>query len=65
MVKLAGLKARKSIRKRLKHMYFHVNFTHLFPKTFFTDQFWMTLQPRFYHTFVITLSFMFLLLLLT
>ena len=42
MVKAAGLKARNSIRKRLKHMYFHVNFTHFFPKTLFTEQFWMT-----------------------
>ena len=42
MVKVVGLKARNSIRKRLKHMYFHVNFTHFFPKTLFTEQFWMT-----------------------
>ena len=42
MVKVAGLKARNSIRKRLKHVYFHVNFTHFFPKTLFTEQFWMT-----------------------
>ena len=42
MVKVSGLKARNSIRKRLKHMYFHVNFTHFFPKTLFTEQFWMT-----------------------
>ena len=52
MVKVAGLKARKSIRKRLKHMYFHdffqkpylhfKNFTYFFPKTLFTEQFWMT-----------------------
>ena len=42
MIKVAGLKARNSIRKRLKHVYFHVNFTHFFPKTLFTEQFWMT-----------------------
>ena len=42
MVKVVGLKARNSIRKRLKHMYFHVNFTHFFPKTLFTEQLWMT-----------------------
>ena len=42
MIKVVGLKARNSIRKRLKHMYFHVNFTHFFPKTLFMEQFWMT-----------------------
>ena len=42
MVKVAGLKARNLIRKRPKHMYFHVNFTHFFPKALFTEQFWMT-----------------------
>ena len=42
MVKVVGLKARNSIRKRLKHMYFHVNFTNFFPKTLFTEQFRMT-----------------------
>ena len=44
MVKAAGLKARNSIRKRLKHMYFHVNFTHFFPKTLFTEQFRVTVS---------------------
>ena len=42
MVEVAGLKARNSIRKRLKHMYFPENLTHFFPKTFFTEKFWMT-----------------------
>ena len=42
MVKAAGLKARNLIRKRVKHIYFHVNLTHFFPKTLFTEQFWMT-----------------------
>ena len=42
MVKVSGLKARNSIRKRLKHMYFQVNFRHFFPKALFTEQFWMT-----------------------
>ena len=42
MVKVVGLKARNSIRKRLKQMYFHVNFTNFFPKTLFTEQFRMT-----------------------
>ena len=44
MVKVAGIKARNMIRKRLKHMYFHVNFTHFFPKTLFTEQFRMTVS---------------------
>ena len=47
MVRVAGLKAKNSVRKRLKHMYFHVNFTHFFPKTFFMEQFWMTASADF------------------
>ena len=42
MVKVAGLKARNSIKKRLRHRYFPVNFTHLFLKNLFTEHFWMT-----------------------
>ena len=42
MVKVVDFKTRNSIRKRLKHIHFHVNFTHFFPKTSFTEQFWMT-----------------------
>ena len=42
MVKAAGLKARISIKKRLKHRYFPRNFTHFFPKNLFTEHFGMT-----------------------
>ena len=47
MVKVAGLKARNLIRKRLKYMYFHVNFAHFFPKTLLMEQFWMTASTDF------------------
>ena len=47
MVKVAGLKARNSVRKRLKYMYFHLNFAHIFPKTLFMEQFWMTTSADF------------------
>ena len=45
MVKNAGLKARNVIKKRLKHRYFPVNFTYFFPKTLFTEHFWMIASP--------------------
>ena len=47
MVRVASLRAKNSIRKRLKHMYFHVNFTHFFPKTLFMEQYWMTASADF------------------
>ena len=47
MVKVAGLKARNSVRKRLKYMYFHLNFAHIFPKALFMEQFWMTASADF------------------
>ena len=75
MVKVAGLKARNSIKKRLKHRYFPVNFTHFFLKNLFTEHFWMTafadsLAPtkflsHFYHHTFLVFSFMFFILLLT
>ena len=39
MVKVAGLKARNAIKRRLKHRYFTVNFTQFFPKTLVTEHF--------------------------
>ena len=56
MVKVAGLKVWKSIKKRLKHRYFPVNFTHFFQSPYLQNTFgWLFLlisafQPRFYHT---------------
>ena len=44
MVKVAGLKTWNSIKKRFKHRYFLVNFTHFFPKTSFTEHFWTTVS---------------------
>ena len=72
MVKVAGLKAWNSIKKRLTHRYFPVNLTHFFSKTLFTEHFWMTASAdssvptkvlsHFYgHTFFI-FSFMFFLI---
>ena len=57
MVKVADLKVWKSIKKRLKHRYFPVNFTHFFRNPYLQNTFgWLfllisALQPRFYHTF--------------
>ena len=64
MVKAVGLKARNSIRTRLKHM----NFTNFFPKTLFTEQFRMTasvdsssptkvLSHFYHHTFLYAFPF--------
>ena len=69
MVKVAGLKARNAIKRRLKHRYFAVNFTQFFPKTLFTEHFWMTafadssvptkVLPHFYDQTFFVFSFMF------
>ena len=72
MVKVAGLKTWKSIKKRLKHRYFPVNLTNFLSKTLFTEHFWMTASAdfsvptkvlsHFYdHTFFV-FSFMFFLI---
>ena len=61
MVRVAGLKAQNSIKKRLKHRYFPVNFASLFQKPYLQNIFGSLLllilpfQPRFYHTFMSTL----------
>ena len=72
MVKIAGLKAWNSIKKRLKHRYFPVNLIHFFSKTLFTEDFWMTASAdssfqtkvlsHFYDQTFFVFSFMFFLI---
>ena len=75
MVKVAGLKTWNSIKKRLKHRHFPVNFKYFFPKTLFTENVCMTASAdssvptkvlsHFYDHNAFVFFFMIFLLLLT